>query len=58
MIASVTSRKYLASGVIGAIIIWYAIQGIGWLSYLISILGGALILLLSILALEETEEQG
>ena len=42
-----------ASGLAGAAIIWYTIQGLGLLSYLISILGGLLIILLSILLLEE-----
>ncbi len=43
----------IALSVAGGAIIWYKTQNIGRLSYLISIIGGALILLLSIMVLEE-----
>ena len=46
-----------ASGLAGGVMIWYAIQAIGWLSYLISILGGALIVLLSVTLLREESQK-
>ena len=42
-------------GVIGAAIVWYKIQDIGKLSYLISIIAGVLIILLSTLLFDEEE---
>ncbi|MCE8423806.1 MAG: hypothetical protein J5U17_04905 [Candidatus Methanoperedens sp.] len=45
-------------GIAGAFIVWYKIQDIGMLSYLISIVAGVLIILLSILLFEEDEIDG
>lgn len=45
----------LLAGVAGTVIIWYTTQTIGVLSYLISGVGGALIILLSILLLKGEE---
>lgn len=42
----------IALSVAGGAIIWYKTQNIGWLSYLISIIGGALVFLLSVIVLE------
>jgi len=41
------------AGTVGGAIIWYGIQGLGWLSYSISILAGALIVLLAIFLFSE-----
>jgi hypothetical protein len=50
---------YIASmGIAGTVIIWYKIQDIGMLSYLISIIAGVLIILLSILLFQEDEIDG
>ena len=38
------------AGIVGATIIWYKTQGIGWLAYVVSTGGGVLILLLPMLA--------
>ena len=43
------------AGVAGAIIVWYKIQSIGSISYLIALLSGILIIMLSILIMEEDE---
>jgi len=42
-------------GVVAAGLIYYKIKGIGWLSYVISIISGIIIILLSILLLNEPE---
>jgi hypothetical protein len=58
--AIITKRDYLfigAASIAGTAIVWYKIQDIGKLAYLIAILSGALIFLLSILVLEEDEEE-
>jgi predicted membrane channel-forming protein YqfA (hemolysin III family) len=47
-----------ATGIAGALIIWYKIKNIGKLAYLISIVAGVLIILLSLLLLEEDEKNG
>ena len=44
-------------GVIGAALIWYKTREIGWLSYLISIVGGAMIVLLSMLIWQNDGEE-
>jgi len=44
------------AGIVGAFIIFYKIENLGWLAYMISALSGILIILLSILMLEEEEE--
>ncbi|MDO8517443.1 MAG: hypothetical protein Q7S33_04955 [Nanoarchaeota archaeon] len=45
-------------GVLGFIVIKYKTIELGWLSWLISIIAGILIILLSILVLEEDDEDG
>lgn len=55
----VTRKDYVmigVFGVVGGMIVWYKTKEIGWLSYLISVISGILIILLSILILEEDEE--
>jgi magnesium-transporting ATPase (P-type) len=44
-------------GLIGAALIWYKTREIGWLSYLISLAGGILIVLLSLLIWQKDEEE-
>ena len=44
-------------GLIGAALIWYKTREIGWLSYLISLVGGTLIVLLSILIWQKDGEK-
>ena len=44
-------------GILGGIIIFLKIKTLGWISYVIPILGGAIIILLSWLILTEKEEQ-
>gem|GEM_PF-1773905 len=39
-------------GIVGAIIIWYKTNEIGWLSCLVSIIGGAMITLVSIIVMD------
>lgn len=39
----------LGVGVLGAVIVWYKTMEIGWISYVISVVSGGLIVLLSIL---------
>jgi hypothetical protein len=43
-------------GLAGAAIVWYKTKDIGWLSYLISVVGGGLMVLLSILIWQRDEE--
>lgn len=55
----VKKRDYvfiLILGILGFIIIKYKTAALGWLSWLISIIAGILIILLSILVLEEEDE--
>jgi len=40
------------------LIVWYKIQDIGGLAYLISIVAGVLIIMLSLLLFEEDEKDG
>jgi len=47
----------VAAGIIGAVIIWFKINGIGWLAYLVSGTGGLLIILMSILLLEDENDE-
>ena len=56
----ITNRDYLfigAASIAGTAIVWYKIQDIGKLAYLIAILSGALIFLLSILVLDDDGEE-
>ena len=57
IISPVTTKKdYIISvgiGILGMVIIWYKINNIGFISYPISIISGILIVLLSILMLED-----
>ena len=46
----------LILGVVGGLIIWYKTQNIGWLGYIVSAIAAVLIILLSILVLEEDEQ--
>ena len=60
IIEPITKSDYFFIGalsVIGSLIVWYKLQKIGILSYIISILAGILIFLLSVLVLEEEEEE-
>lgn len=55
----ITKKDYILIGVLGIMggaIVWYKTKEIGWISYGISIISGILIVLLSILILEEDEE--
>lgn len=45
-------------GIAGSLIVWYKIKDIGIFAYLISIIAGALIILLSLLLFEEDEKDG
>lgn len=57
----ITKKDYLYIGIMGiagSLIIWYKIKDIGNLAYLISIVAGALIVLLSLLLFEEDEKDG
>lgn len=45
-------------GIAGSLIVWYKIQDIGGLAYLISIVAGVLIILLSLLLFKEDEKDG
>jgi len=47
-----------ALGIAGMLIIWYKIKDIGNLAYVISIIAGALIILISLLLNEEDEKDG
>ena len=54
----ITKKDYLyigTLGIAGSLIIWYKIKDIGNLAYLISIVAGALIVLLSLLLFKEDE---
>ncbi len=54
-----TKKDYLfisALGILGFVIIKYKTSSLGWLSWVISIVAGILIILLSILVLEDEEE--
>ncbi|MFU8768028.1 MAG: hypothetical protein ACNA7I_10280, partial [Candidatus Methanoperedens sp.] len=56
-----TRKDYLyigALGIAGTLIVWYKIQDIGNLAYLISIVSGVLIIMLSLLLFEEDENDG
>lgn len=56
-----TKKDYLyigTLGIAGALIVWYKIKDIGMLAYLISIVAGVLIILLSLLLFEEDEKDG
>ena len=56
--SQITVKDYvfiLLAGLAGAVIIWYKTQEIGAISYIISILSGILIILLSLLVMEEDE---
>jgi len=60
IIEPITKSDYLFIGalsIVGSLIVWYKLQKIGTLSYIISILTGVLIFLLSVLVLEEEEEK-
>lgn len=55
---TITKRDYIfigIAGVAGAIIVWYKVQSIGSISYLIALLSGMLIIMLSIIIMEEDE---
>jgi hypothetical protein len=45
----------ISTGIGAAVIIWYKTQDIGWISYIISIAGGGLIVFLTVLAWQEDE---
>ncbi|KCZ70618.1 hypothetical protein ANME2D_02639 [Candidatus Methanoperedens nitroreducens] len=56
-----TKKDYLyigTLGIAGTLIIWYKIKDIGNLAYLISIVSGVLIIMLSLLLFEEDEKDG
>lgn len=58
---NLTKKDYLyigTLGIAGTLIIWYKIKDIGKLAYLISIVAGVLIILLSLLIFEEDEKDG
>ena len=48
---------FVCIGLIGAALIWYKTREIGWLSYLISLVGGTLIVVLSILIWQKVGEE-
>jgi len=55
----ITFKDYLfifGLGVLGAFLIFYKTKELGWLSYVISLISGLLIILLSIIILKEEEE--
>jgi hypothetical protein len=45
------------AGFTGAVIVWYKIKDIGWVSYLIGAMSGILIITLSILMIQESGEE-
>lgn len=47
----------IGAGVLGAVIVWYKTKEIGWLSYVISVVSGVLIVLLSMLVWGGAEEE-
>lgn len=54
-----TKKDYIfiaIAGIAGAVIVWYKIKDIGWVSYLIGAMSGVLIITLSILMMEESGE--
>lgn len=56
----ITKKDYAfigAMSILGGVIIWYKTRNIGWLSYLISIIGGVLIFLLSVIVLEGDKDE-
>jgi hypothetical protein len=48
---------FVCTGIIGGALIWYKTREIGWLSYLVSLVGGALIYLLAILIRQKDGEE-
>jgi len=55
-----TKKDYVfiaIAGIAGAVIVWYKIKDIGWVSYLIGAMSGVLIITLSILMIEESGEE-
>jgi hypothetical protein len=44
-------------GVLGAVVVWYKTKEIGWLSYVVSVVSGALIVLLSMLVWGGADEE-
>ena len=48
---------FVCTGLIGAALIWYKTRDTGWLSYLISLAGGILIILLSMLIWQNDGEE-
>ncbi len=60
IVEPITKSDYFFIGalsVIGSLIVWYKLQNIGTLSYVISTLAGIFIFLLSVLVLEEGDEK-
>ncbi len=56
----IKTRDYLfiiALGIAGAVIIFFKTRELGWLSYVISLIAGILIILLSILVLQDDKEE-
>jgi len=57
---SITTKDHIfiiGAGILGFGIIYYKIQETGWLSYVISAMAGILIILLSILILEDENDE-
>lgn len=50
-------RIIIGAGILGATIVWYETKEIGWLSYIISVICGVLIALLSMLVWGGTAEE-
>lgn len=48
---------FVCTGLIGATLIWYKTRDTGWLSYLISLTGGIVIVLLSMLVWQDDGEE-
>jgi FlaA1/EpsC-like NDP-sugar epimerase len=48
---------FVCAGLIGAALIWYKTRDTGWLSYLISLAGGIIIVLLSVLVWQDDGEE-
>ena len=58
VVAHTTLADFIAiAGIAGAVIVWYKIKDIGWVSYLIGAMSGILIITLSILMIEESGEE-
>ena len=54
-----TEKDYIfiaIAGIAGTVIVWYKIKDIGWVSYLIGVMSGVLIVTLSILMIQESGE--